>query len=173
MSVLRAIGRALRAMVMTVVVWSEELGKFVMKCMPGYVPHDPQDLVDQYIEVAKAEAAAPKPDERLASIQEVADLIFRRQAIPDEILVGLGDKTLMWLEALNADMLLLAAKAKPEDLRAHLAGGRSIKGLLAYDADSIAAYQQALERNAAAPKPEPKRQRKRAEPLLPAFGPMC
>lgn len=169
MRLMKAIALALAVMVITVMVWSAEVGRFVVKCLPGYRPSDPRDLVDQYIDVAKAEAAAHKPKELPTSTQKVADLLFRQQPIPDEILVGLGDKTLMWLEALNSDMLQLAAKSKADDLQAHLGGGKAIKGLLAYDRDSIIAYQEALKRDTAALN----RAEKRKEQPFSPFGALC
>jgi hypothetical protein len=175
MRILKAIAAALAAMAMVMVVWCERAGKFVLRCLPSYRPPDPQTLVEEYVEAAETAAVTPAADKCLQNIALVADALFRRADIPDAIVAGLSDRTIDWLQALNSDMLLLVSHAKPQELQAHIAGSKTIRGLLAFDMESVAAYLQAVARAAEAePELEYRRRRpRRREPLLPAFGPMC
>lgn len=161
------------AMMVPVMVW--EAGKWVLRCMPGYVPPQPDQVVEEYVDAAETAAVAPAADQRLEHIQGIANALSRGQEIPDQWLVGLSERTMSWIEALSSEMLALIANAKPQDLQAHIAGTKSIKGLLAFDAASVAEYQRAIAQ-ASEPEPELERMRRRPrrqEPLLPAFGPMC
>jgi hypothetical protein len=173
MRILKAIARALAAMTVMVAVWVESLARFVMKCLPGYQLPAPADVVEEYVEAAETAAVEPQPDQRLQNIQLVADALFRQQPIADAWLVGLSSRTLEWLEAMNAAMLLETARAKPQDLQAHIAGTRTVRGLLAYDPAAVEAYRDAVARDAEPELERIRRRAKRQEPLLPAFGPIC
>jgi hypothetical protein len=178
MRVLKAIAVMLTAVAMVVLVWCERAGKFVLRCLPSYRPPDPQGLVDEYVDAAETAPVTPAADERMRNIGLVADALFRQAEIPDAIIAGLSDRTIDWLQALDADMLLLVSNAKPQDLGAHIAGTKAIRGLLAFDQESVAAYIEAAKRPLN-DKYEPeleyyhRRRPRRQEPLLPAFGPMC
>lgn len=152
MSVLRTIGRALAplAAVVTTMVW--EAGKWILKCMPGYVPPQPDQVVEDYVDAAETAAVAPAADQRILNIQALASAIYHGATPRDEWLLGLSERTMFWIEAQNDEMLLKTAQARIEDLQAHIAGQRSIKGLLAYDPATVAEYQRAVAMKA---EPEP------------------
>ncbi|WEJ35106.1 hypothetical protein [Devosia sp. SD17-2] len=171
--ILKAIAKALAAVAVLVAVWVESLGRFVLRCLPGYQLPDPVDIVEAYDEAAVDAKVEPSLDKKIAGIQAAADCLFRQQAPAPEMIEGLSPKTMTWLGALDADMLLAVAKAKPEDLREHFALRRQIRGLLRYEDDAIAEYRRAVEADQRVPKrPSPRRKQ---DPgfSLPAFGPVC
>ena len=172
-SIVAAIGRALAAMAALIVVWCKELGRFVLRCMPGYVPPDPADVVEMYDDAGQAVNVTPKADAQIAGLQAVADALFRGQVPDASALEGLSPKAIGWLELLDADMLLSVARAKPEHLQSHLNGKATIGGLLRYEDDAIAAYRDAIESKGAESEIEYRRRRPRKDTQLPAFGPMC
>lgn len=170
-----AIGKALAAMAATVIVWCEQLGRFIVKCLPGYQLPDPLEVVEAYDQAAAEATVEPTLDKKIAGIQQAAECLFRQQPPAPDMVEGLSPKTMTWLGTLNADMLLAVARAKPQDLREHLALRQQIRGLLRYEDDSIAAYRAAmepeLERLRRCPSP---RRKPDDEPFsLPAFGPIC
>lgn len=175
MRILRTIGRILSALALGVPVMVWEAGKWVLRARQGHQLPDTQDLMDDYVDAAETAHVTPEADRRLEHIQEIAYALSRGLEIPDQWLVGLSERTMTWIEALSPEMLTGVANAKPEGLQAHIAGVKSIRGLLAFDVDSIADYQRAV---AIKPEPEPELERIRRrprhqEPLLPAFGPVC
>jgi hypothetical protein len=178
MRILRAMARALAAAAAVVVETVWQAGRWVVRCLPGYQPPAPQDVVEEYVDAAETAPVEPQPDQRIMHLQLVADALFRQQPIADAWLVGLSGRTLEWLEAMNAAMLLETARAKPQDLQAHIAGTKAIRGLLAFDQESVAAYIEAANRPLN-DRYEPdiehrtRRPRRRQEPLLPAFGPIA
>lgn len=172
-SIVAAVGRALAAVAALVVVWCEGLGRFVLRCMPGYAPPDPAAVVEMYDDAAQAVDVRPKADAQIAGLQAVANALFRGQVPDAGAIEGLSPKALGWLELLDANMLISVARAKPEDLQAHLESKTTIRGLLRYDDDAIQAYRDAVESKGAESEIEYCRRRPQKNPSLPAFGPMC
>ena len=73
-----------------------------------------------------------------------------RGAIPSpEAFDEIGQDNMRWLAAMEPAMLRRVVQAGDEDLGRHMRGIRSIRGLLAYDRDSVDAYIEArtLEKN--------------------------
>ncbi len=171
--ILKAIAKALAAVAVLVAVWVESLGKFVLRCLPGYQLPDPVDIVEAYDEAAVATDVAPKTDERIARIQATADAMFRQQPVTPEMIEGLPPKALRWLELLDADMAIAVAKAKPEVLAEHLALRKSIRGVLRYEDDAMEDYRRAVEADAKVPKRPSRRRTPEGSFALPAFGPIC
>lgn len=173
---LRAIAKALVAAATLVAIWVESLGRFVLKCLPGYQLPDPSEVLEAYDEAAADATVEPTLEKKIAGIQQAADCLFRNQPPAPEMVEGLSAKTMKWLGTLDSDMLLAVARARPEDLREHLALRQPIRGLLRFEEDAIAAYREAME-------PELERLRRRPSPRrtpdderafsLPAFGPIC
>lgn len=147
-----AVGKALAAIMMMVMVWCEELAKFVLKCRPGYQPADPQEIVDAYEDAAVAKDVAPKIDEKIAGIQAAAECLLRQKPPTPDMLKGLSPKTLKWLGTLDADMLNAVSKVKPQTLADHLALKMQISGLLRFEDDAIDAYRAAVEADLKVPK---------------------
>lgn len=168
-----AVGKALAAVAMLVTVWVESLGRFVLRCLPGYQLPDPVDIVEAYDEAAAATDVTPKADERIAKIQAMAEAAFRQQPVTPEMIEGLSPKTLRWLELLDADMAIAVAKAKPAELADHLGLRKSIRGVLRYEDDAMEEYRKAVEADAKVPKRPSRRRTPEGSFALPAFGPIC
>jgi hypothetical protein len=168
MKLLSAIGRALAALAMVIVEWVESLARFVVRCMPGYVPPNPDNLVEQYAEAVETAPVTPSADQRLENIRTIADNLFRGAAPDPKLAAGLSPATIRWLTAMEPEMLLAVSRAPVEDLQRHVRGERSIRGVLAYDAESVASYIKARESAGAEPDLEyhRRRPRPRGEPLL-------
>jgi hypothetical protein len=96
--------------------------------------------------------AAPAPeqqkvvsiDPRIATIKNVASMRLNWKKVHDLDCTGLSPVRREWLQLLDVDMLFLVNRASYSQLRAHLSGRKTIRGLLAADADSVAAYKEAL-----------------------------
>lgn len=172
--ILKAIAKALAVVAVLVAVWVESLARFVLKCLPGYQPPDPVDIVEAYDKASEQKKIDPDYDAKIAGIQAAADALFRQQPVPGSAVKGLSEKTLEWLELLDADQLLAAAKAKPEALKEHLALRQQIRGVLRYEQDAMTAYREAVKADARTPKrPSPRRTQDAKAWALPAFGPIC
>ena len=113
--------------------------KFIFQC---FVRHpEPAAIVEQ---VQPLPAAVIRIDPRIQSIKQIAAMRLSRKRVPIEMAAGLSDRTTKWLLTLTTEMLLLVTSAPYSRLREHLACGKAIRGLLAADADSIAAYRETL-----------------------------
>lgn len=171
--ILTAIAKAVAAAMVLVAVWVESLGRFVLRCLPGYQLPDPVEIVEAYDEAAADAEVEPTLDKKIAGIQAAADALFKQQAPAPEMVEGLSPKTMSWLGALDPDMLLAVAKAKPDELREHFALRRQIRGLLRYKDDAIAEYRHAVEADQRVPKRPSQRRKQDPGFSLPAFGPVC
>lgn len=172
-TVFGAIGRALAAVVMLVTVWCEQLCRFVIRCLPGYQPATTADLVEAYTEAAVDQPVEPSIDQKIAGLQAAAECLLRQQQPAPDMLEGLSPRTLAWLELLDADMLLAVARARPEELREHLALRQQIRGVLRCEDDTIADYRRAVEADQRVPKNPATRQKRDEAFRMPAFGPIC
>lgn len=172
-SLMAAVACILGAVMIVVVEWCQALGRFVERCRPGHVAPDPQDLVCHYLEAVEAAAVTPELDQRLQGIQITAEAIFRGNEVTGDMVAGLSANTMAWIEALDAGMLLMVARAEPCDLKEHLIGRKTIKGLLAADPESIATYVRAIQAETALERQPTARKPRRREQLLPMFGPIC
>lgn len=91
-----------------------------------------------------SQAAVIKIDTRIQSIKTVAALRMTYRPVSDDAYVGVSGRTKGWLQTLDTKMLLLVISASHSQLPDHIAGRRCIRGGLAADADSVAAYREAL-----------------------------
>jgi len=170
-----AIGKALAAMAATVIVWCEQLGRFIVKCLPGYQLPGPLEVVEAYDQAAAEATVEPTLDKKIAGIQQAAECLFRQQPPAPDMVEGLSPKTMTCLGTLNGDMLLGEPRGTPQDLREHLALRQQTRGLRRDQDDPTAAYRAAmepeLERLRRCPSP---RRKPDDEPFsLPAFDPIC
>jgi hypothetical protein len=96
--------------------------------------------------VAENIVQLPRPvvDPRVIAIKRIAAARLSRKPVLEEMTAGLSQRTQDWLSLLPTAMLLLVTSATHTALREHVAGRRSIRGLLAADQLSIDAYKEAL-----------------------------
>ncbi|WP_417584363.1 hypothetical protein [Pelagibacterium sp.] len=164
---MRAIFRAFAAMfaaIMSAVRWvRDETGKLVMKLVGGGMPMTPMPTIQD--EVAQDRGVAP--DRGYDQLRLAADLLSRGRVPHAEVLDAIGSDNVKWLSAMPASMLTLVVQASDEQLSAHMRQTRSIRGLLAYDHESIAAYEQAVEQDRAIEREREQRTRRR--PVTDAF----
>jgi hypothetical protein len=168
--VLAMVAKVLAAIPVFVLAWSVDLGRFILRCMPNYRPADPSELVEQYAEAVEQAPVTPGADERLEHVRQIAGQLAMGQMPSDALGEGLGPHTIRWLTVLSPEMLAMVAGAKLEDLQLHFKGSRTIRGLLAYDRDSVEAYAAAVAEQAE-PEIERIRRRPRPERMAPAFTP--
>lgn len=174
MRILKEVAKMLAAVALLVAVWCESAGKFILRCMPGYRAPDPGALVEEYVDAAETVPTEPTVDQRMLNIQSIADALFRGEAPDPDLAAGLAPSTMQWLATLNADMLLAVVHARPEDLREHIKGSKTMRGLLLCDPGSVADFQAAVAQKARELELEYQcRHPGRPEPLLSIFGPMC
>ncbi|WP_157959916.1 hypothetical protein [Devosia submarina] len=165
--VLAMVAKVLAAIPVFVLAWSVDLGRFILKCMPGYRPTDPSELVEQYAEAVEQAQVTPAADQRLEHVRQIAGQLAAGQMPSEDLSDGLSPQAVQWLGVMSPEMLAMVAKAKPEELRQHMKGHRTIRGLLAYDRESVEAYAAAV---AQEPEPEIERRRRRPRPERLAAG---
>lgn len=85
-------------------------------------------------------------DNRYARIQELArELIRNPETPPASVVRGVDPIAAVWLAAMPHEMLVRVSLASEEALADHIAGRRSIRGVLSYDGESVRDYQRATE----------------------------
>lgn len=170
MGILRTIGRMLAAIAMAgpTMVW--EAGKWVLRCMPGYVPPAPADVVEEYEDLAVAKDVTPDIDRRVDNLQVIADALLHGKGLDPATLDGLSPKSLNWLELLDRDMLQIVATAKPSDLKRHLDNSYSITGLLRFEQNAMDDYRERAEADRLVPRRPAKSRKEDLELFAPALG---
>lgn len=106
--------------------------------LPGVVIDEPTPVAGNVVPLQ------PVVDHRVLAIKRIAAARLGRKQVTDEMTEGLSARTQDWLSLLPTAMLLLVTSATQSQLREHIAGRRSIPGLLAADQLSIDAYREAL-----------------------------
>lgn len=88
----------------------------------------------------------PQPvlDPKIQAVRKIATLRLAYRPLPLQLLEGMSECRLEWIRTLDVPMLMLLGNATQAQIREHLAGRRSIRGLLAADPDSVAAYKEAI-----------------------------
>lgn len=109
------------------------------RCLPGIEIDEPAPVADNVVQQQPLAI-----DHRVFAIKRIAAARLSRKQVTAEHTNELSERTQEWLTLLSMPMLLLVTSAKPSQLREHIAGRRSIRGLLAADQDSINAYREAL-----------------------------
>lgn len=82
----------------------------------------------------------PVFDPRIEKIKCIAAARLSRKPVPAVLTIGMSEPRREWLLALDTTMLLSLSMASQHQIREHLAGRKAIKGLLAADPASVAAY---------------------------------
>lgn len=93
----------------------------------------------------QADDPAPQAPERdgLAVIRQLAGAIAGDR-VTEADLAHVGDDKIEWLAAMDRRMLAKILYANDTALKAHIRGERNIRGVLAADRKSVAAYQYAM-----------------------------
>lgn len=107
--------------------------------LPGLEIDEPAPVADNIVQLPR-----PVIDNRILAIKQIAAARLSRKPVTDDLTEGLSQRTQEWLSLLPTAMLLLVTSATHTALREHIAGRRSIRGLLAADQLSIDAYREAL-----------------------------
>lgn len=101
----------------------------------------PDDVGHEDIRSSTAER-----DNRYARIQELArELIRNPETPPTSVVRGVDPLAAIWLATMPHEMLVRVSLASEEALADHIAGRRSIEGVLSYDGDSVRDYQRVTE----------------------------
>lgn len=107
--------------------------------LPGIEIDDPVPAVNNVVPLRQ-----PVVDHRVVAIKRVAAARLSRKEVTADMTDSLSGRTKDWLSLLPVPMLLLVTSATQSQLREHIAGRRSIRGLLAADQLSIDAYREAM-----------------------------
>ena len=91
------------------------------------------------------------PDQRLSAIRDLVLDHARNPKMPvsEMLRPGVSAEAVAWIRALDPVQLARITCSSDTALTEHLAGQRSIRGLLAYDREAVAAYVRAKRRVAA------------------------
>ena len=101
------------------------------------------------------QVAEVAPDQRLAAIRELV-LDYARapgMQVSKMLRPGISAETVAWIRALDPVQLARITCSSDTALTEHMAGKRSIKGLLPHDREAVAAYVRAKRRVSAEPEP--------------------
>lgn len=129
-----AIARALAAMPKFVMRRVLEAGEWITRLVAEPAPR----VAEPMAEVAAIEQR--EADQSLADIRAVAAAI-RADRIPSPDLLGrISDDHMKWLIACSDDMLTSIVRADDKSLRDHVAGRKSIRGVLITDPETVAEY---------------------------------
>ncbi|WEJ35110.1 hypothetical protein [Devosia sp. SD17-2] len=107
--------------------------------LPGTEIYEAAPVADNIVQLPR-----PVVDPRVIAIKRIAAARLSRKPVTEEMTEGLSARTQEWLSLLSTEMLLLVTSATQSQMREHIAGRRSIRGLLAADQLSIDAYKEAL-----------------------------
>jgi hypothetical protein len=142
---LAAIARALSAL-RTVWVWCAETGKMVavqVVTLGGLLgggsapdPEEPPAPVGPLTNYRLPDVQKTKRIKRLAAAMDAPD-------IDASLFVGVDDPVVTWLAAMDPPMRSLVANAGAMQLEDHMKGRHPIRGLLAFDRESVAAWKEA------------------------------
>jgi hypothetical protein len=119
---------------------------------------------------AMGEDEPAQVDQGYGQLRAAAEAMSRGAVPSPEAFDALGHDNVRWLAAMEPTMLRKVVEASDEDLGRHMRGIKSIRGLLAYDRDSVDAYIEArmLEREAA--RDRGRRNDEGYEPDAPAYA---
>lgn len=130
-ALLAAIRNVMRAMRRAAARFREDVveigGKMVRMLVPSGVPDEPDEAIP-------AEQPVDDFGHRVRSL--AAQLIDDGVPNPD-LMASLPPDTVRWLSVCTDPMLSAVAKASDDELRDHVKGRRSIRGVLCSDAESV------------------------------------
>lgn len=167
---LRAVAKVLAAILVTVAVWSEQLGRFILRHATQSPITPGADVVEEYENMAVATDVTPTLDQRIEGIQLIADQILHDRVLDPAALDGLSPKAIRWLEVLDEDMLRIVATAKPEALKKHLDNSYAIRGLVRFEDDAMTEYKRAVEADRLVPSRPARSRKDDVELFAPALG---
>jgi len=134
-AIFAAIARMLASMPRLVFQRVLEAGEWITKWIAQAPPPAAPDPVAEVAAVEQREA-----DQDLADIRSVA-ASMRAQRIPSPDLLGrIPDDHMRWLIACSGSMLTSIIKADDKSLRDHIAGRKSIRGVLITDPATVAEF---------------------------------
>ncbi|GLQ53614.1 hypothetical protein [Devosia nitrariae] len=151
-TILAAIGAALRAVAAFTWVVCKRTGRLVLQLVPDFGASAPAPTP-----VSSPSRYAPPAGETgglIERIKAMATAMAMGEDIPAEAFQAVPEQTAAWLMAMDRTMLCRVISARDADLKDHLRGNGSIRGVIACDPRSIADYVEAMERDARPPEPE-------------------
>lgn len=158
-SIFKAIARAFRA-AMGALRWvRDETGKLVLRLVGG---GSSMEMPDPYEAVIDEPVARPV-EQGYDMLRAAAEALARGGVPSPEVLEAVGEHGMRWLSAMPREMLKMIVGASDKQIDNHMRGIKSIRGLLAYDRDSIRAYKQAVARDRRIEAEEAARARRYAE----------
>lgn len=140
-AVMRAMRVAAQVMVM-VPVWVG--GRLISMLVPAPMP-----AMDELEPAHADERAVTGQESEFMAIRNLAAARFNGQMPSPELLAECGRLPVDWLSAMPRPMLKQVLCSTDSQLRAHMRGRKSIRGLLAYDAQGIEEYRISMIRQAA------------------------
>ncbi|HEY8578189.1 MAG TPA: hypothetical protein VIL88_17825 [Devosia sp.] len=140
-NLLAALGRMLSAM-KTVWEWCGKTGRLVARTVVGTVTG--AGAGSDAVTVDEPAAVIQAADNGLANLRRLAGAMAADR-VTEADLANVPDGRIEWLAAMDRGMLARVMCADDATLQAHLRGQRSIRGVLAADADSVRAYRQRQE----------------------------
>ena len=131
---LRQARASLRTMVWRVI---EIAGKVVMTLVPG--PSTAASPVESAEDLAGVPDMAPARSSG-GRYEHIRALARQIDFAPADAIMAVGAPTASWLAAMPKVMIAKVLLATDEQIAEHMAGRRTIRGLLAYDPDTIKDY---------------------------------
>lgn len=132
MSIIEKIGAAIRAFLRKTHQWIKVSGRWIMQAIPGGA----EELA------MPAEPAAPTsaPDADVTALKAAAASLAADMDPTPEHLSALSERQMQWLMAMDQRMLCRVACAETDQIRAHLSGRATIKGVLRADKEAVDAF---------------------------------
>ncbi len=138
-SFIARIAAAIRAICNRAFEWVRENGRWIQRLVPGGSAPMPAPIVET------APASSADDDADILAVKRTAAAMAAGIDPTPEHLKGLSDKQLRWLRVLDQRMLCILAVAEPQQIRAHVKGTETIKGMVPCEAGAIADMKAARE----------------------------
>lgn len=138
--ILAVVAAITAAMAATVTKWVRRAGTWVLEQITPPAPPTPAQPPEL------ADASSEQADD-FKALRRVASLLAMDRLPELEDLVGLHDDHLRWLRVLDRRALCRVLAASDVDLRGHIRGTKTMKGMPRADRDAVADLLRARERN--------------------------
>lgn len=132
MNIIAKIGSAIRAFLRKTHQWIKVGGRWIMQSIPGGA--------EEVAMSAEPATQASAPDADLGAVKAVAATMAAGMDPAPEDLAKISDKQMQWLQAMDTPMLCRIACADVDQIRAHVRGKATIKGVLHADPAAVEAY---------------------------------
>lgn len=129
MKAVRAVLAAMAAMVWVVVRIGDRLIS-VLQCQP-------MPMIDQLEPAMPTEVDQARADGEEAAIRNLAAITLRGGLPGPEHFAAAGEKASEWLAVLDERMLKLVVMSTDREIRDHMRGRKTVKGLLYYDEETV------------------------------------